>query len=40
MKTLIATLAIASATLGAFAAEPTSAVTVNRKSEQKIDART
>ena len=37
MRTLIATLAIASATLGAFAAEPTSGVTVNRKSEQKID---
>jgi quercetin dioxygenase-like cupin family protein len=33
MKTLIATLAIASVMVGAFAAEPTSAVTVNRKSE-------
>jgi quercetin dioxygenase-like cupin family protein len=37
MKTLIATLAIAGATLGAFAADSTSAVTVNRKSEQKIE---
>jgi quercetin dioxygenase-like cupin family protein len=37
MKTLIAFLAIASATLGAFAAEGPSAVTVDRKSEQKIE---
>jgi len=37
MKILIASLAFASVALGAFAAEPTSAVTVNRVSEQKID---
>jgi len=37
MKTLIASLALAGASLIAVADEPKSAVTVNRKSEQKID---
>jgi quercetin dioxygenase-like cupin family protein len=36
MKVLLVSLAIACATLGAFAAEGPSAVTVDRKSEQKI----
>jgi len=36
MKVLLVSLAIARATLGAFAAEGPSAVTVDRKSEQKI----